>query len=183
MKCLGVYFGIYNPAKCTFDSILPYIIKSLNFWKPFYLSKLAKARVLEIFIASKLWYAARFYAMPTAFIKQVQKMFFDFINFPRTIANVSQQELIKLRLDGGIKLIDIATKSGVSKCMWLIQLITNPTLHMNLSLATQLIGEQNGHKQGIELFFCPSTYASRNLRNIPLFYKEAISAFSKFDLQ
>ena len=121
--------------------------------------------------------------MPVAFIKQVQKMFFDFINFPRTVATVSQPELIKLRLDGGIKLIDIATKSSVSKCMWLIQLITNPALDMNLTLATDLLGEQNGHKKGLEIFFCPSNYARYNLRHLSPFYKEAISAFSQFDLQ
>ena len=68
---------------------------------------------------------------------------------------VSQKELVKLRLDGGIKLIDVATKSSVSKCMWLIQLIINPALAMNLSLATALLGEQNGHKKGIDIFFSP----------------------------
>ena len=183
VKSLGVFFGVYNPAQCTFDNLLPRIVKSLKFWKPFSLSKLAKARVLEIFIASKLWYAARFYAMPLAFCKKVQKLFFDYINYPRPVPTVSQQELIKLRLDGGIKLIDIATKSHVSKCMWLIQLITNPALSMNLSLVSQLLGEQNGHKRGIDIFFCPSTYARYNLRHIAPFYKEAISAFSQFDLQ
>ena len=144
---------------------------------------MAKAIVLEIFIASKLWYAARFYAMPPAFTKQVQKMFFDFINHPHPFPTVSQQELVKLRHDGGIKLIDVATKSRVSKCMWLIQLITNPVMAMNLSLTMQLLGEQNGHKRGIDIFFCTSTYARYNLRHIALFYKEAISAFSQYDLQ
>ena len=183
VQSLGVFFGVSSPAKCTFDHLLPKLVKSLKFWKTFSLSKMAKARVLEIFIASKLWYAARFYAMPPAFTKQVQKMFFDYINYPRLGPTVSQQELIKLRVDGGIKLIDIATKSRVSKCIWLIQLITNPVLHMNLSLVSQLLGEQNGHKQGIDIFFCPSTYARYNLRHIAPFYKEAISAFSQFDLQ
>ena len=183
VKNLGVFFGTDNPAKCTFDHILPKILKSLKFWKSFYLCRLAKARILEIFIASRLWYAARFYAMPPDFTKQVQKLFFDYINYPRPLANVSQQELIKLRLDGGIKLIDIATKSSVSKCMWLIQLITNAALHMNLSLVSTLLGEQNGHKRGIDIFFCPPTYARYNLRHIVPFYREAISAFSQFDLQ
>ena len=183
MKSLGVFFGVYNPAKQTFDHIYPKLVKSLTFWKSFHLSKMAKARVLEIFIASRLWYAAPFYAMPVDFLKKVQTMFFDFINYPRQSASVSQRELIKLRLDGGIKLIDVATKASVSKCMWLIQLITNPAMAMNLTLATELLGEQNGHKRGIDIFFCPSTYASRNLRNIAPFYKEAIIAFSQFDLQ
>ena len=183
VKSLGVFFGTEDPAKCTFDSVLPKLLKSIKFWKSFYLCKLAKARILEIFIASKLWYAARFYAMSPDFTKQVQKLFFDYLNYPSPLVTVSQQELIKLRHDGGVKLIDVATKSRVSKCMWLIQLITNPDLSMNLSLVTQLLGEHNGHKRGIDIFFCPSNYARYNLRHIAPFYKEAVTAFSQFDLQ
>ena len=57
---LGVYFGNDNPASATFTKILPKIIRSMNYWKQFRLCKLAKARVIEIFHASKLWYATRF---------------------------------------------------------------------------------------------------------------------------
>ena len=183
VKNLGVFLGTDDPAKATFDAILPKLRRSLQFWMSFSLCKLAKARILEIFIASKLWYAARFYPMSPAFTRLVQKLFFDFINHPRRLPTVSQQELIKLRHDGGIKLIDVATKSRVSKCMWLIQLITNPAMAVNLSLVTHLLGETNGHKRGIDIFFCPSNYASHNLRHISSFYKEAITAFTKFDLQ
>ena len=66
--------------------------------------------------------------------------------------------------------------------MWLIQLITNKALRLNLSLVTLLLGEQNGHKRGIDLFFCPPHYARYNLRHLDPFYREAITAFSKFDL-
>ena len=157
--------------------------QTLKFWKTFVLSKLAKARVVEIFMASRLWYVARFYSMMTAFIKQVQTLFFAYINYPRPTATVSQQELIKLRLDGGIKLIDVATKANVSKCMWLINLITNPDLHKNLSLTAALQREKDGLKQGIDPFFSPPHYVQYKLRHLPPFYREAITASSKFELQ
>ena len=74
---LGVYFGNDNPAAATFTKILPKVTRSMNYWKQFRLCKLAKARVIEIFHASKLWYAARFYPIPPPILKTLQKAFFD----------------------------------------------------------------------------------------------------------
>ena len=44
----------------------------MDYWKQFRLCKLAKARVIEIFHASKLWYAARFYPIPPPITKELQ---------------------------------------------------------------------------------------------------------------
>ena len=71
----GVYFGNDHPASATFTKILPKVTRSMNYWKQFRLCKLAKARVIEIFHASKLWYAARFYPIPPPILKTLQKAF------------------------------------------------------------------------------------------------------------
>ena len=80
VKTLGVYFGNDDPARQTFTELLPKVLTSMNFWKQFRLSKLAKARVVEIFHASRLWYAARFYPIPPTIEKELQKAFLDYIN-------------------------------------------------------------------------------------------------------
>ena len=64
VETLGVYFGNDNPAGETFAKILPKVIRSMNYWKQFRLCKLVKAWVVEIFHASKVWYAARCYPPP-----------------------------------------------------------------------------------------------------------------------
>ena len=46
VKTLGVYFGNDNPATQTFLELMPKIFTSLNYWKQFRLSKLAKSRVI-----------------------------------------------------------------------------------------------------------------------------------------
>ena len=51
---LGLFFGNDNPAAATFQKIFPKVIRSMNYWKQFRLSTLAKARVIEIFHATKL---------------------------------------------------------------------------------------------------------------------------------
>ena len=64
VKALGVYFGNSDPGKQTFEEILPKIKRSMDYWKQFQLCKLAKARVIEIFHASRLWFAANFTVFP-----------------------------------------------------------------------------------------------------------------------
>ena len=132
VKNLGIYFGNDNPAKQTFDEMTPSIKRSLNYWKQFKLSKFAKSRVIEIFHSSKLWYAATFYPIPEDTIKQLKTAFLDYINFPRqNRPTVSQQEMAKLRMDGGLKLINIQTKSETSKIMWLMELLHKKDLNLH----------------------------------------------------
>ena len=61
---LGIFVGNTDPARSTFQAIVPKILNSIDYWKPFRLSILAKALVVEIFHASKLWYAAKIYHIP-----------------------------------------------------------------------------------------------------------------------
>ena len=180
---LGVFFGTDNPALSTFNKIIPKIEKSISFWKQFYLSKLAKARIIEIFHASRLWYAAKFYCIPPPLTKHLQQLFNDYINFPFQRHTVAEAELFKLRSDGGLKLINITLKSQASKVMWLKDLILKPSLHLQLALVTRLLGTQRGQKSGLELFFVPHSYAQRMLKLNAPFYTEAIVAFSALDLQ
>ena len=99
---------------------MPKVKKKLNYWKQFYeLTTMAKARVIEIFLASKLWYAASFYNIPKEMLEDMQKSFFEFINFPRQKETISQEEMKRLRLDGGAKLIDIDAKSEAYRICWL----------------------------------------------------------------
>ena len=180
---LGVFFGNDDPALTTFNKIVPKLEKSISFWKQFYLSKLAKARVIEIFHASQLWYAAKFYSIPTQIHKHLQTLFLNYINWPFQRKTVAEAELMKLREDGGLSLVDIQCKSHSSKGMWIIDILTNPTLNTHLELALQILGTQRGHKKGIELFFVPINYAHRMLKVNSTYYKEAIMAFSTLDIQ
>ena len=76
VETLGVYFGNAIPAGETFAKIFPKVIRSMNYWKQFRLCKLAKARIVEILHASKVWYAARFYPIPPSVTNALQKAFF-----------------------------------------------------------------------------------------------------------
>ena len=129
----------------------------MNYWKQFRLSTLANARVIEIFHATKLWYAARFYPIPPPLTKALQKAFFD-------------------------NLINIQAKSEASKIEWLIELCVLPELKTHMDLITRLMGDQKGRCNGRDLFFTTTHYARRILRIDSPFYKESITAMTTLEL-
>ena len=179
---LGIFVGNDNPAIKTFEKIVPKVLNGLNYWKPFKLSALSKSRVIETFHASKLWYAARFYCIPQDKTKLLQKAFLDYINFPRKQSTVSEKELQKLLINGGIKLSNVKLKSEASKIQWLMSLCINPELSLHKALMERLLGVQRGSIHGIELFFVETSYVRHLLRVPSLFYKEAILAMSTLDV-
>ena len=182
VKSLGVYFGNDNPASHTFNDIIPKTKRSMNYWKQFKLCKFAKSRVLEIFHASRLWYAGTFYPISKEVTKELQEQFKDYVNFPRS-KTVAEEELKKLRSNGGIKLIDIQTKIETYRSKWLIELAHNQDLVSHKAVMTSLIGIQKGGLQGTDLLFV-NNYYTKKLLNTPhsSFYGEAITAISKLNL-
>ena len=178
VKTLGVYYGNQDPARETYTAISKKIRQSIGYWQRFKLNKFSKARVLEIFHASRLWYAANFYPIPTDILRQITEDFWTYINYPSKKITVSKDEATKLREDGGLKLVDIQIKSTASKVKWLMEVVSDPSLKTNLDLITILLGIQKFDIKGKDLFFVPTPYVDHRLKTSSSFYKEAIRAFS-----
>ena len=142
---------------------------------------MAKARVIEIYLASKLWYAANFYPIPSTLVKDIDKAFIDYIKFPREKNHVSRMEMEKLREKGGIKLINTQLKSETSKVHWLIRLITDDNLRFHRSLFNSLVGLQKGNLTGVDLIFVEPGYIQKHLALSNTFYREAFGGIAKLD--
>ncbi len=181
VKYLGIYVGNDSPDLHTFQHIIPKVKRRLNFWKPLALPILSKSRVIEIFHASKLWYAASFYPIPAHFEKELNEVFMDYIIFPKKKQEVSRMEMEKERLFGWIKLINTQLKSVTPKVEWLMRLITDDNLRIHFKVYSQLIGKQKGGLDGLNLIFAEHTYMQRHLKCGSKFYIEALSGISKLD--
>ena len=184
VKYLGVFVGNDRPDIQTFNELVPKMKKRLNFWKRLALPLLAKSRVIEIFHSSKLFYASNFYPVPPDIENNVSQAFMDYITFPKHGSNpqVSKKEMEKLRLDGGLKLINIALKSQTPKVHWLIRLVTDQTLKVHLALFNALIGIQSGNLIGQDIIFSENHYVKRHLKTDNLFYKEALDGITKLNV-
>ena len=183
VKNLGVFFGNDNPALATFSQIIPSFNKRLAYWKQFKISQIGKARVVEIFLASKLVYALKFYPIPENMRKEVQKHIFDYIQFPQKVTTIAQKEMWKVKHQGGIKLINIKLKSETCKAKWMVEMATNPDLRLNIDIFTTLLGTQKGNITGRDLIFVQKPYIDHHLKTESKFYKEAFLAMKYFELR
>ena len=134
VKNLGIFFGNDKPDFATFEDILPSLRRRFAYWKQFQISKIGKARVVDIFLASKLIYAIKFYTIPNKYQKELQDMIFKYVNHPQNVITIAQNEMWKTKSLGGIKLVNIQLKSEISKAKWLIELATNPNIKLNLGI-------------------------------------------------
>ena len=154
----------------------------MKYWKPFKLSKLGKIRVIEIFHASQIWYAARFYPIPDAMAIKLQQDFQDYINYPLKKSTISKDEMYKLKIDGGAKLINVKTKSQAPKVKCLVDLAETEDLKVQLAVVTRLLGKQPGHIEGTDLFFTKKHYISKLAKFKSPFYKDALKAITALKL-
>ena len=146
------------------------------------MSTIGRARVVEIFIASKLVYVIKFYVIPKDMEKKLRQDIFQFINHPHRVTTIAQKEMWRLKENGGIKLVNVQIKSEVSKAKWLIDITINPSLTLSYSIFHNLLGVQKGGIFGRDLIFLQPSYMQRHLKTSSNFYKEALSALSKLDL-
>ena len=177
---LGVFFGNSDPAKATFEKIVPNFKKRLNYWKQFIISQIGKANVAETFLASKLVYAMKFYPIPKAIQQEIQSDILSYVIFPNKVITVAQKEMWKTRHNGGLKLVNIQLKSETCKAKWLIEMVTDETRTTNLNVFTTLMGAQRGGIKGIDLLFLQKPYYTRTLKTTSSFYKEALLAMAIF---
>ena len=116
------------------------------------------------------------YCIPPDIEKQLQKAFVDYVNFPRKTVTISQEEMKKLRKDGGAKLVDIQSKAQAANVKWLLDLAILPQLTTHTALLTTLLGIQKGGLRGTDLFFISENYFVKLLKLTSGFYKKAIKA-------
>merc|ERR1712080_687967 len=99
--------------------------------------------------------------IPTTLLAEMQKAFFQYLYFPYIEPNVSQQEMQKLRQDGGAKLINIKAKVDAYRIGWLLQLVTCPSLKTHKDVMEALLGKHKGNLKGTDLFFTTKHYAKK----------------------
>ena len=180
VRNLGIYFGNGNPAFKTFQEIVPKFMRRLSYWKQFTLSKMGKAMTVEMFLASKLVYAIKFYPLPDKFRQEIQNSIFSYVNFPNKVITIGQKEMWKIKKNGGCKLVNIQVKSETSKAKWLMEIATNPDFRIHLETFSNLVGVQKGDNKGKDLIFMDKNFLTRTMKISNPFYKEALRSLSMF---
>lgn len=119
--------------------------------------------------------------MPPVQSEVLQRDILDYFNYPGKKKRVKQTELMKLREDGGVKLINLQIKAEAAKTQWLVTLCINPELSLHKALVERLLGVQRGGLLGTDIFFSPKFYTHRFLKVPSTFYKEAITSMTSLE--
>ena len=183
VKYLGVYVGNEQPSTHTFEEIMPHIRRKFNYCKPLNLPILSRAKVIEIFLASPLWYACSFYPIPQKIEKELDELILDFIIFPKKKQEISRTEMEKLDLYGGIKLMKTKLKSQTSKIKWLIDLITDKNLQTHLNVFKKIIGKQKFQMEEEDVIYADKIFLEKHLKLQSPFYLEALEGIAKLKLK
>ena len=96
---------------------------------------------------------------------------------------ISQQEMWKTIPMGGIKLLNVETKSRASEAKWIIEMMTNVNFKSNFDIFKSLIGTQKGGICGKDIIFLEKSYFQRQLKTNSKFYKEALLAMTDYEIK
>ena len=138
--------------------------------------------MIDIFLASNLIYATKFYPIPENMQTIMRRAISDYVNYPSKIKTIAQSEMWKTKENGGIKLVNIAIKSATSKAKWLLEIATNEKLLTNLLIFTRLVGKQEGEIIGRDLIFLQKSYF-KNKMDCNKFYKEGLLAIGNLTIR
>ena len=111
-KTLGITFSTdYNRAlDLTWNDIHRKIEKRIQMIRNRNFTMYQKAALINSLISSKIWYVAHTYPLPVTFVKQINKVIFQFI-WNSKVDHIKRDTLCSSKLDGGIGLINIDLKA------------------------------------------------------------------------
>jgi len=125
MKALGIFFS-YDTNKTNELNIAEKIgnlEKMLNSWKRRNLTLYGKINIVKTFGLSKLIYNASVLVIPENFIKEIEKLIFNFI-WDGKPAKIKKSTIIGERKHGGLKMTDFDIMNKALKVAWIPRLQT-----------------------------------------------------------
>ena len=164
---LGIYFS-YNTEhanKLNFEEKINNLEKTLNGWKRRKLTLLGRINIVKTLGLSKLIYNATVLSIPKHFVKEINKISFNFI-WEGKPAKVKRSTIIREKKRGGLKMLDFEIMDKALKLAWIERLKTHS------SASWKIIPELGVKQYGHLTFVIKCQYDIRMLflDNLPNFY-------------
>ena len=171
IKALGIFFS-YDEDKTNelnFAEKIRNLEKTLNSWKKRNLTLYGKINIVKTFGLSKLIYNASVLAIPEHFIKETEKLIFDFI-WGGKPAKIKKSTIIGEKKQGGLKMIDFNIMNKALKVAWI------PRLQTRSDASWKIIPEAALENLGGISFLSQCNYDVKllQLNNLPDFYSDIL---------
>ena len=150
--------------KLNFEQKINNLEKTLNCWKQRKLTLLGRINIVKTLGLSKLIYSASVLSIPKHFVKEINRISFNFI-WEGKPAKVKRSTIIREKKHGGLKILDFEIMDKVLKVAWIKRLTTH-------SSASWKIIPELGVKQYGGLTFlikCQYDIKMLSLDNLPNF--------------
>ena len=167
IKALGIFFS-YDQNKTNelnFAEKIRNLEKTLNSWKKRNLTLYGKISIVKTFGLSKLTYNASVLVIPEHFIKETEKLIFDFI-WDGKPAKIKKSTIIGEKKQCGLKMIDFNIMNKALKVAWI------PRLQTRSDASWKIIPEAALENLGGISFLSQCNYDVKFLQfnNLPDFY-------------
>ena len=144
VELTGVFIGNDRKAasRKSYEIIKHDIKNNLSYWNTKYISLKGKARTLNIFILSKLWYCLECMDLPSDIFDEINRMTKAYF-----WKDLHQRELKVLSYPyekGGLNLESISIKMKTFRIKWLTEMIATEKQCIARYLVDKLIGTRNG---------------------------------------
>ena len=171
IKALGIFFS-YDKNKTNelnFAEKIRNLEKTLNSWKKRNLTLYGKINIVKTFGLSKLIYNASVLVIPEHFIKETEKLIFDFI-WDGKPAKIKKSTIIGEKKQGGLKMIDFNIMNKALKVAWI------PRLQTRSDASWKIIPEAALENLGGISFLSQCNYDVKFLPfdNLPDFYSDIL---------
>jgi len=171
IKALGIFFP-YNRIKANelnFAEKIRNLEKTLNSLKRRNLTLYGKINEVKMLGISKLIYSASILVIPEFFIKEVEKLIFNFI-WDGKPSKIKKSTIIGEKKHGGLKMIDFNIMNKAPKVAWIPRLQTRSDVSWKIIPETAL--ENYG---GLSfLTYCNYNFNALQINYLPGFYSEIL---------
>ena len=180
IRCLGVFISTngYNSRKCedlNWWSKLDKIENHLKLWKMRNLTILGKITVVKHLILPKLSFSCQFFETPiTGFVKKFENIVYDFICNSKD--KIKQNTLISDIQNGGLEMVDLASKLKAMKASWVYKL-KNEDSDWNF-LGNEYLNSLGENNLTLYYNFTNSKQFPL-ISSIPIFYQNMILAYNE----
>ena len=176
---LGLWFGNKDTSEINFQEQLIKLKKQFLFWKPRRLSLLGRAKVVNIFILSRLWYRTEIFPIPSHVLKELEKLLIDFIWCGKK-HEVNKEQLYAPLEKGGIALVNINNKILAQRLVWLAKLCSMPQDSFTKVIAEEQIGAFEAGYTGLDLI--KTNHKLLKVKIEDTFYGEVFEIRKRFEI-
>ena len=177
IRCLGIYIGHRKQDTdfLNWTIKLEKIEAQLHRWKQRDLTVFGKITIIKQLIVPKVLFSVSNLATPDGFVQRLNTQLFDFIWGTRD--KVKRNVTINDYDKGGLKMIDIESLFTSVKASWVIRLLQASEGELWTKVAKHYLMYQIQDM----IFKCnfSGKYKCELINNLPLFYKEVLTAFNK----